>query len=123
MEPIASSAAVLSEDEKEAGVALIDIGGGTTDVAIFYEGIIRHTAVIPFGGNVVTEDIKMGCSIIKSQAELLKTKFGSAVASENQENEIVSIPGLRGREPKEISLKNLASIIKIGSPKPKPKAP
>ncbi|MFN5629900.1 MAG: cell division protein FtsA [Bacteroidota bacterium] len=111
LEPIASSAAVLSEDEKEAGVALIDIGGGTTDVAIFYEGIIRHTAVIPFGGNVITEDIKMGCSIIKSQAELLKTKFGSAVASENQENEIVSIPGLRGREPKEISLKNLASII------------
>ena len=89
----------------------MDIGGGTTDVAIFHEGIIRHTAVIPFGGNVITEDIKEGCTIIKSQAELLKIKFGSALASENQENEIVSIPGLRGRAHKEISVKNLSSII------------
>lgn len=111
LEPIASSAAVLSEEEKEAGVVLVDIGGGTTDVAIFQDGIIRHTAVIPFGGNVITEDIKEGCSIIKNQAELLKIKFGSALANESQENEIVSIPGLRGREPKEISIKNLAHII------------
>lgn len=111
LEPIASSAAVLSEEEKEAGVVLVDIGGGTTDVAIFQDCIIRHTAVIPFGGNVITEDIKEGCSIIKSQAELLKIKFGSALANESQENEIVSIPGLRGREPKEISVKNLAHII------------
>ncbi len=111
LEPIASSAAVLSEEEKEAGVVLVDIGGGTTDVAIFQDGIIRHTAVIPFGGNVITEDIKEGCSIIKNQAELLKVKFGSALANESQENEIVSIPGLRGREPKEISIKNLAHII------------
>lgn len=111
LEPIASSAAVLSEEEKEAGVVLVDIGGGTTDVAIFQDGIIRHTAVIPFGGNVITEDIKEGCSIIKNQAELLKIKFGSALANESQENEIVSIPGLRGREPKEISIKNLANII------------
>lgn len=111
LEPIASSAAVLSEEEKEAGVVLVDIGGGTTDVAIFQDGIIRHTAVIPFGGNVITEDIKEGCSIIKNQAELLKVKFGSALANESQENEIVSIPGLRGREPKEISIKNLSHII------------
>lgn len=111
LEPLASSEAVLSEEEKEAGVVLVDIGGGTTDVAIFQDGIIRHTAVIPFGGNVITEDIKEGCTIIKYQAELLKTKFGSALASENQENEIVSIPGLRGREPKEISVRNLAHII------------
>ncbi|KAA3649960.1 MAG: cell division protein FtsA [Bacteroidetes bacterium] len=111
LEPIASSAAVLSEEEKEAGVVLVDIGGGTTDVAIFQDGIIRHTAVIPFGGNVITEDIKEGCSIIKNQAELLKVKFGSALANESQENEIVSIPGLRGREPKEISIKNLSNII------------
>ena len=97
--------------EKEAGVVLVDIGGGTTDVAIFQDGIIRHTAVIPFGGNVITEDIKMGCSIIRNQAELLKIKFGSALASENLENEIVSIPGLRGREPREISVKNLSHII------------
>ncbi|MCB0396543.1 MAG: cell division protein FtsA [Flavobacteriales bacterium] len=111
LEPLASSEAVLSEEEKEAGVALVDIGGGTTDIAIFQDGIIRHTAVIPFGGNVVTEDIKEGCGIIRSHAEALKVKFGSALASENQENEIVSIPGLRGREPKEISVKNLAHII------------
>ena len=111
LEPLASSDAVLSQEEKEAGVALIDIGGGTTDLAIFKDGIIRHTAVIPFGGNVITDDIKEGCSIIEKQAELLKVKFGSAWPGENKDNEIVSIPGLRGREPKEISLKNLSKII------------
>lgn len=111
LEPLASAEAVLSQEEKEAGVALIDIGGGTTDLAIFKDGIIRHTAVIPFGGNVITEDIKEGCSIIEKQAELLKTKFGSAWPGENKDNEIVSIPGLRGREPKEITLKNLSKII------------
>ena len=111
LEPLASSSAVLSQEEKEAGVALIDIGGGTTDLAIFKDGIIRHTAVIPFGGNVITEDIKEGCSIIEKQAELLKIKFGSAWPGENKETEIVSIPGLRGREPKEITLKNLSKII------------
>jgi cell division protein FtsA len=111
LEPLASANAVLSQEEKEAGVALIDIGGGTTDLAIFKDGIIRHTAVIPFGGNVITEDIKEGCSIIEKQAELLKIKFGSAWPGENKENEIVSIPGLRGRDPKEITLKNLSKII------------
>ncbi|MAH82345.1 MAG: cell division protein FtsA [Flavobacteriaceae bacterium] len=111
LEPLASSNAVLSIDEKEAGVALIDIGGGTTDLAIFKDGIIRHTAVIPFGGNVITEDIKEGCSIIEKQAELLKIKFGSAWPGENKDTEIVSIPGLRGRDPKEISLKTLSKII------------
>ncbi len=111
LEPLASADAVLGKEEKEAGVALIDIGGGTTDIAIFQDGIIRHTAVIPLGGNIVTEDIKEGCTIIKSQAEALKIKFGSSLARENRDEEIVSIPGLRGRPPKEISLKNLASII------------
>ncbi len=111
LEPLASANAVLSREEKEAGVALIDIGGGTTDLAVFKDGIIRHTAVIPFGGNVITEDIKEGCSIIEKQAELLKVKFGSAWPGENKDNEIVSIPGLRGREPKEITLKNLSKII------------
>jgi cell division protein FtsA len=111
LEPLASADAVLSQEEKEAGVALIDIGGGTTDLAIFKDGIIRHTSVISFGGNVITEDIKEGCSIIEKQAELLKTKFGSAWPGENKDNEIVSIPGLRGREPKEITLKNLSKII------------
>ncbi len=111
LEPLASASAVLSQEEKEAGVALIDIGGGTTDLAIFKDGIIRHTAVIPFGGNVITDDIKEGCSIIEKQAELLKIKFGSAWPGENKETEIVSIPGLRGREAKEITLKNLSKII------------
>jgi cell division protein FtsA len=111
LEPLASSEAVLSKEEKEAGVALIDIGGGTTDIAIFKDNIIRHTAVIPYGGNVITEDIKSGCSIIQKQAELLKTKYGSAWPGENKETEIVSIPGLRGREPKEITLKKLSQII------------
>lgn len=112
LEPLASADAVLSAEEKEAGVVLVDIGGGTTDVAIFKDGIIRHTAVIPFGGNVITEDIKEGCSIIEKDAELLKIRFGSALPSENKDNEIVSIPGLRGGDPKEISLKNLSKIIK-----------
>ena len=111
LEPLASSNAVLGIEEKEAGVALIDIGGGTTDLAIFKDGIIRHTAVIPFGGNVITEDIKEGCSIIEKQAELLKIKFGSAWPGENKDSEIVSIPGLRGRDPREISLKTLSKII------------
>lgn len=111
LEPLASADAVLSLEEKEAGIVLVDIGGGTTDLAIFQDNIIRHTAVIPFGGNVITDDIKEGCSIIRSQAELLKVKFGSALAQHNRDNEIVSIPGLRGRDPKEISLKNLAYII------------
>ena len=111
LEPLASADAVLSQDEKEAGVALIDIGGGTTDLAIFKDGIIRHTAVVPFGGNVITDDIKEGCSIIEKQAELLKIRFGSAWPGENKDYEIVSIPGLRGRDPKEISLKNLSKII------------
>lgn len=111
LEPIASSVAVLSEEEKEAGVVLVDIGGGTTDIAIFQDGIIRHTAVIPLGGDVITEDVKEGCTIIRKHAEELKVKFGSALANENKDEEIVAIPGLRGRAPKEISLKNLASII------------
>ncbi|MFN4122182.1 MAG: cell division protein FtsA [Flavobacteriales bacterium] len=111
LEPLASSDAVLSDAEKEMGVALVDIGGGTTDIAIFKDGIIRHTAVIALGGDIITEDIKEGCGIIKDQAEMLKIKFGSALASESKDNEIVSIPGLRGREPKEISMKNLAHII------------
>lgn len=111
LEPIASAEAVLSEEEKEAGVVLVDVGGGTTDIAIFQDGIIRHTAVIPFGGDIISEDVKEGCTIIKKHAEELKVKFGSALASENKEEEIVAIPGLRGRPPKEISLKNLAHII------------
>jgi cell division protein FtsA len=111
LEPLASSEAVLSSDELEAGVVLVDIGGGTTDVAIFYDNIICHTAVIPYGGNIITEDIKQGCNVMKAHAELLKVKFGSALASELDENEIVTIPGIRGRAAKEISVKNLSMTI------------
>ncbi|MFT7588259.1 MAG: cell division protein FtsA [Limisphaerales bacterium] len=111
LEPLASADAVLSEEEKEAGIVLVDIGGGTTDIAIFQDGIIRHTKVIPLGGNIVTQDVKEGCMIMNKQAEQLKVKFGSALATETQANEIVSIPGLRGRSPKEISVRNLARII------------
>jgi len=111
LEPIASAEAVLTEDEKEAGVVLVDIGGGTTDVAVYFDGIIRHTAVIPFGGNVITNDIKEGCSILLRQAEQLKVQFGSALGDIAPEDKIVTIPGISGREPKEISFKSLAYII------------
>ncbi len=111
LEPIASSTAVLNKEEKEAGIVLVDIGGGTTDLTIFHEGVVRHTAVIPFGGYVVTRDVKEGCTIMNYQAEKLKVKFGSALAEEVLENKIITIPGLKGRAPKEISEKNLALII------------
>lgn len=111
LEPLASSAAVLHQDELEAGVVLVDIGGGTTDVAIFKNKIIRHTAVIPFAGNIITDDIMEGCKLLKPQAEKLKTSFGSALPSETHENEIISIPGIAGRDRKEISMRTLAHII------------
>lgn len=111
LEPIASARAVIDDDEREAGVALVDMGGGTTDIAVFHDKILHHTAVIPFAGNVITDDIHNGCSIIKKQAEAIKVQYGSALASENKSDEFVSIPGFKGRPPKEISLKNLASII------------
>ncbi len=111
LEPLASSAAVLTDDEMEAGVALVDIGGGTTDVAVYYDDVIRHTAVIPFGGNVITRDIKEGCSILQRQAESLKIQFGSALGDLAQEDKVVTIPGISGRDPKEISFRSLAYII------------
>jgi cell division protein FtsA len=111
LEPLASSLAVLSDEEKEAGVCLIDIGGGTTDIAIFFNNIIRHTAVIPFGGNILTTDIQNGLQVMSKQAEQLKTRFGKAIAEEASPNEVVSIPGIRNRTAKEISVKNLSSII------------
>lgn len=111
LEPFASAVAVLDEDELQEGVCLVDIGGGTTDVAIFLDGIIRHTAVIPFGGNVITKDIKQGIQILEKQAEMLKIKFGSAMSSSTKDNVIVSIPGLRGKDPKEVSVRNLSAVI------------
>lgn len=107
LEPLASSEAVLTKEEKEAGVAIVDIGGGTTDIAIFKDNIIRHTCVIPYGGGIITEDIKDGCSIIEKHAEQLKVRFGSAVPELEKESTFVTIPGLHGRTEKEISLKNI----------------
>ncbi len=111
LEPIGSASAVLSEEELKGGVVMVDIGGGTSDVTIFHEGIIRHTAVIPLGGNIITEDIKEGCSVMTEQAEKLKVKFGRALAEEIVDNRIITIPGLKGRPPREISELNLARII------------
>lgn len=111
LEPLASSLAVLSEEEKEAGVCLIDIGGGTTDIAIFHENIIRHTAVIPFGGNIITQDIQDGLKVLSRHAEKLKVCFGSAIADEASPNQIIAIPGIRNRPAKEISVRNLSNII------------
>lgn len=112
LEPIASAESVVDEQEKEAGVCLVDIGGGTTDIAIFHEGIIRHTAVIPLAGNVITDDIKECCNIVKTHAEALKQKFGACIETSTSSNEIISIPGFRGREPKEISVKQLTLVIR-----------
>lgn len=111
LEPLASSAAVLTQEEKEAGVCLVDIGGGTTDIAVFENNIIRHTAVIPFGGNIVTEDIKQGCKVMNKHAELLKIQYGSALAEAVTEDVIISIPGPRDRPAKEIHKSMLARII------------
>jgi cell division protein FtsA len=111
LQPLASAAAVMSEQDLEAGVAIVDIGGGTTDLAIFYEGVLKYTAVIPFGGENITNDIKLGLGVLKSQAEAMKVQFGSALSDETKSNVFISIPGLRGMSPKDISVKNLANII------------
>ncbi len=111
LQPLASAAAVMSEQDLEAGVAIVDIGGGTTDLAIFYEGVLKYTAVIPFGGENITNDIKLGLGVLKSQAEAMKVQFGSALSDEAKTNTFITIPGLRGMAAKEISVKNLANII------------
>jgi len=111
LQPLASAAAVMGQEDLEAGVAIVDIGGGTTDLAVFYEGILKHTAVIPFGGENITNDIKTGLGVLKTQAEQMKTQFGSALSNEAKANAYITIPGLRGMPAKEISVKNLANII------------
>lgn len=111
LDPIASSEVVLLDDEKEAGVALVDIGGGTTKISIFYEGVLCFTSMVPFGGNVITRDIKEGCSITAKQAESLKVQFGYAIADFVQEGKMVTIPNAGGWEPKHISVKSLSHII------------
>ncbi|SDW83276.1 cell division protein FtsA [Hydrobacter penzbergensis] len=111
LQPLASASAVMSDIDMEAGVAILDIGGGTSDLAVFYEGILKHTAVIPFGGENITNDIRMGLGVLKSQAEAMKVQFGSALADEAKSNAFITIPGLKGMPAKEISVKNLAAII------------
>ncbi len=111
LQPLASAAAVMGNEDLEAGVAIVDIGGGTTDLAVFYEGILKHTAVIPFGGENITNDIKTGLGVLKTQAEQMKVQFGSALSNEAKANAYITIPGLRGMPAKEISVKNLANII------------
>ena len=111
LQPLASSAAVMAQEDMEAGVAIVDIGGGTTDLAVFYEGILKHTAVIPFAGENITNDIKTGLGVLKTQAEQMKVQFGSALSNEAKANAYITIPGLRGMPAKEISVKNLANII------------
>jgi len=111
LQPLASAAAVMGQEDLEAGVAIVDIGGGTTDLAVFYEGILKHTAVIPFAGENITNDIKTGLGVLKTQAEQMKVQFGSALSNEAKANAYITIPGLRGMPAKEISVKNLANII------------
>lgn len=112
LEPIASSYAVLTKVDKDAGVVLVDIGGGTTDIAIFQDGIIRHTSVLPLAGNAITEDIRKGCGILKGQAESLKTKFGSCLPSNVRKDDIIAIPGISNQPKREISMQTLAGIVK-----------
>ncbi len=111
LQPLASAAAVMSEQDLEAGVAIVDIGGGTTDLAVFYEGVLKHTAVIPFGGENITKDIKEGLGVLKTQAEQMKVQFGSALAEQVKSNAFINIPPIRGLSPKQIGVKVLAEII------------
>jgi cell division protein FtsA len=111
LQPLASAAAVMNDEDLEAGVAIVDIGGGTTDMAVFYDGILKHTAVIPYAGVNITNDIRQGLGVLRAQAEQMKVQFGTALADEANANAYITIPGLRGLPPKEISVKNLAHII------------
>lgn len=111
LEPVASAKAVLDDSDRDAGVAMVDIGGGTTDIAIFHDGIIRHTSVLPLAGAAITNDIREGCNILKRQAESLKVKFGSCLVQAVPENDVISIPGIRSQAPREIYVRTLAGII------------
>ena len=111
LEPIASSRAVLDDADRDAGVAMVDIGGGTTDIAVFHNRIIRHTSVLPVAGNAITNDIFEGCSIRWTQAESLKIKFGSCLVQAVSDRDVISIPGIRSQPATEIHVKTLATII------------
>jgi len=111
LQPLASAAAVMNDEDLEAGVAIVDIGGGTTDMAVFYDGILKHTAVIPYAGVNITNDIRHGLGVLRAQAEQMKVQFGTALPQEANASAYITIPGLRGMPPKEISVKNLSHII------------
>ncbi|MBE2289090.1 MAG: cell division protein FtsA [Chitinophagaceae bacterium] len=111
LQPLASAAAVMNDEDMEAGVAIVDIGGGTTDMAVFCDGILKHTAVIPYAGVNITNDILTGLRVLRSQAEQMKVQFGTALGSEANRNSYITIPGLRGLPAKEVSVVNLANII------------
>jgi cell division protein FtsA len=111
LEPLASSYAVLDHEEKEAGVVLVDVGGGTTDVAVFQDNTIRHTAVVAIAGQKVTDDIRIGLSVLEDQAERLKREHGLAYVDLIQDDEIITVPGIAGRPPKEIKKSILSKII------------
>ena len=108
---LASGLAVLTDEEKYAGVAIVDIGGGTTEMAIYYRNILRHVAVFPWAGNSITSDIQAGCKILPNQAEQLKKRYGSANPAEFNLNVVVAVPGLSNRKPKDVLLKNVAVIM------------
>jgi cell division protein FtsA len=109
--PLAASLVSLSKEEKDAGVCIIDIGGGTADIAIFHESILQYISVLPLGSDLITADIQQACMIMTQQAELLKTKFGLAIASHSSDNDIIEISGIRNRNPKSVPLKTLCTII------------
>ena len=111
LEQLASSEAVLSSDEKDLGVAMLDIGGGTTDIAVFSEGSIKHTAVLPVGGNYVTSDIATGLRTPAGEAEKLKIKYGCAYSPLIPKDEAIEVPSVGGREPREVSRQILGRII------------
>jgi cell division protein FtsA len=111
LQPLASSRAVLSEDEKDLGVCLLDIGGGTTDIAVFTHGAIRHTAVIPIAGDQITNDIAMALRTPTADAEVIKTRRGVALRQLADPNEMIEVPGIGERAPRSMSRQTLAEVI------------
>ncbi|MES2552471.1 MAG: cell division protein FtsA [Pseudomonadota bacterium] len=111
LQPLASSMAVLTEDEKELGVCLVDIGGGTTDIAVFKQGAIRHTAVVPIAGDQITNDVAVAFRTPTQSAEEIKVKHGCSLRQLAEPREMVEVPGVDGREPRQLSVQTLAEVI------------
>jgi|SRR5665647_287171 cell division protein FtsA len=111
LQPLASSTAVLTEDEKELGVCLVDIGGGTTDIAVFKQGAIRHTAVVPIAGDQITNDVAVAFRTPTQSAEEIKIKYGCALRQLAEPREVVEVPGVDGRDARQLSLQTLAEVI------------